>query len=330
MTEPLKTNRRRVLGTAAVGLFAPVMSPLLGATMSSARAAAVAGPLDLEIKRYQLGSFKLTVISDGASIQQKPWETFGTDQPQSAVEDLLRTNFLPTQKFAVSYAPAILDTGSEVILIDTGFGESGRMSGSGKMLPALAAAGYSTDQISIVLLTHMHRDHIGGLIEGSISPFGSARYVANATEYDFWVSDNRKGTPAEANHLIALSNVKPLAPKMTFVEDGQEVVPGVTAISAPGHSPGHMMLHLESDGQRMVMIADTVVHYALSVQRPDWEVRFDMDKALAAVSRKRALDMIATDHLPFMGYHMPHPSIGYLDRSGSGYHYAPATYQFDI
>jgi glyoxylase-like metal-dependent hydrolase (beta-lactamase superfamily II) len=117
---------------------------------------------------------------------------------------------------------------------------------------------------------------------------------------------------------------------MTFVKDGDEIVSGVTAIAAPGHSPGHMLLNIESDGKRMVMIADTVVHYALSIQRPDWEVRFDMDKAQAVVSRKKFLDMIATDRVPFFGYHMPHPSIGYLDRAGPGYRYIPATYQFDI
>ena len=318
------------MGTAGLGLAASLLPPLLDGTTARAAAESLGGTVGFEVKRYKLGSFELTVVSDGASVQEKPWETFGTDQPPASVEDLLRSNFLPTQRFVVSYAPAILNTGRDIILIDTGFGEGGRASGSGKLMASLAAAGFRADQISIVLLTHMHRDHIGGLLEGGVSPFKNARYVANATEFDFWMSDSRKGTPAEANHLMALSHVKPLAPKMTYVKDGEDVVPGVTAIAAPGHSPGHMLLNLESDGRRIVVVADTVIHYAVSIQRPDWEMRFDMDKVPAAANRKKFLDMIATDRVPFFGYHMPHPSVGYLERSGLGYRWVPATYQFDV
>ena len=214
----------------------------------------------------------------------------------------------------MSYAPAIIDTGREVILVDTGFGESLRPGGAGKMLQGLTAAGYTAEQVTMVVLTHLHRDHIGGLMEAGAPTFKNARYALNATEYDFWVSDEREGTPAEANYLMVLSHVKPLAAKMAFLKDGQDIVSGITAIAAPGHSPGHTILNIESDGKRAIAMADTAVHYALNLQRPDWELRFDMDKAAAAISRKRVLDMIATDRAPLLGYHMPHPSVGFLER----------------
>ena len=121
-------------------------------------------------------------------------------------------------------------------------------------------------------------------METGAPTFKNARYALDATEYDFWVSDGRKGTPAEANHLMVLSHVKPLVEKMTFFKDGQDVVSGITAIAAPGHSPGHTILNIELDGNWAIAMADTAVHYALNLQRPDWEVRFDMDKAAAAIA----------------------------------------------
>lgn len=330
MNDIVRTSRRRFFQLAGVGLASPLLLPAAGSLSPAFANQPAASASSFEVRPYKFGSFKITIVSDGETIQEKPWETYGTDQPQDAVRTLLQQNFLPTDKFAVSFAPAIIDTGREVILVDTGFGESLRSGGAGKMLQGLAAAGYTADQVTMVVLTHLHRDHIGGLMEASAPTFKNANYALNATEYDFWVSDERKGTPAEANHLMVLSHVKPLAAKMTFLKDGQDIVPGITAIAAYGHSPGHMILNIESDGKRAIAMADTAVHYAVNLQRPDWEMRFDMDKAAAAVSRKRVLDMIATDRVPLLGYHMPHPSVGFLEKREGGYTYLPASYQFDV
>ena len=331
MSERTDLKRRGLLGAAGVGLLAmPAIVTRRAYAETETDRPASQGPVELDAKQLRLGSFKIVVVSDGASIQPRPWETYGLDQPQDSVRSLLDQNFLPLDRFAVSYAPAIIDTGSDIVLTDTGFGEATRASGSGRLLAGLTAAGYAPEQVTIVALSHLHRDHIGGLMEGGRPTFPNARYVVNQVEYDFWVSSERVGTPAEENHKMVLANVVPLAPKMTFLKDGQDVVPGMTAMLAAGHSPGHMVFHLESQDKRLMMISDSVVHYVLSLQRPDWQVRFDMDKPAAAETRKRVLDMIATDRLPFFGYHMPHPSVGFLDRRDTGYYFVPETYQFDI
>ncbi len=114
---------------------------------------------------------------------------------------------------------------------------------------------------------------------------------------------------------------------MTFLNDQGEVVSGIRAMAAPGHTPGHMAFHIESEGKRLLLGADFCNHYVLSLQRPDWEVRFDADKAKAAETRKKMLDMIAADRIPFTSYHMPFPSVGYVEKAGEGYRYVPATYQ---
>jgi glyoxylase-like metal-dependent hydrolase (beta-lactamase superfamily II) len=283
-----------------------------------------------ETNRFKLGNFEVLVIKDGAAVSGPPNETFGTNQSAEAVGALLEENFLPKDKFVNSFAPVMINTGSERVLFDTGFGEAGRANGNGRLQEGLAAAGYKPEDISIVVLTHMHGDHIGGLMEKDAPAFPNARYVAGKVEYDFWTSDARVGTPAENGHKGVLGKVKPLADKMTFIGEGAEVVSGITGIEAFGHSPGHMIFRVESEGRQLVLTADTANHYVLSLQRPEWEVRFDMDKAAAAATRKKVFDMIATDKLAFLGYHMPFPSVGYVEKQDQGYRFVPKSYQFDL
>jgi glyoxylase-like metal-dependent hydrolase (beta-lactamase superfamily II) len=283
-----------------------------------------------EINQFKLGSFKITAVRDGSNVLEKPFETFGTNQDPEAVKTLLTENFLPADKFVNSYSPAIIDTGSDVILVDTGFGAGGRERGMGKLQDGLKAAGYSADDITVVALTHMHGDHIGGMMEGGAPAFKNARYVAGQAEYDFWTDKAREGTPAEGGHKAVLANVVPFAEKTTFIKEGDSVVSGITAMLAPGHTPGHMVFHAQSDNKQLVFTGDTANHYILSLLHPEWEVRFDMNKAEAAASRKKVFDLIATDKIAFLGYHMPFPAVGFVEKQGAGYRFVPKSYQFDI
>jgi glyoxylase-like metal-dependent hydrolase (beta-lactamase superfamily II) len=143
------------------------------------------------------------------------------------------------------------------------------------------------------------------------------------TEYDFWTGGS---APAErAAGVTPL--VTPFAERTTFIEPGQAVVSGVEAVEAFGHSPGHMCYHIESEGARVLVTADTANHFVFSLQRPDWEVRFDMDKAAAAATRKKIFGMVAADRIPFIGYHMPFPAVGYVEAMGEGFRYVPESYQ---
>ena len=117
---------------------------------------------------------------------------------------------------------------------------------------------------------------------------------------------------------------------MSFIGDGEAVVPGITSMAAFGHTPGHMIYGLESGGRKLILTADTANHFVLSLQRPDWEVVFDTDKAQAAAARKAVFDMVAADRLPFIGYHMPFPSVGFVETASEGYRFIPEIYQFDL
>ncbi len=195
------------------------------------------------------------------------------------------------------------------------------------MISALEASGYKADDVSLVVLSHFHPDHIGGLMEDGKPAFANARYAAGQREFDFWTDPARLESPAKTVAQMVEKNVKPFAEKATFIDDGKEVVPGIHAIGAYGHTPGHLAFRVESDGKSLVLISDTANHSVITLQRPDWHVSFDIDKDMAVATRKRIFDMIATDRLPFIGYHMPFPSLAYLQREGEGYRYIPETYQ---
>jgi len=324
-----KTDRRtmfKLAGGAAMALTAPQIM-VRAASAQIATASEVGNP---GFSKFRLGEFEVTTVLDGGRPSDGPHPTFGENQEAVAVAELMEANFLPSDKFVNGFAPVVIDTGSEKILFDTGLGEGGRANGLGQLRERMQAAGHQPDDIDIVVLTHFHGDHIGGLMEGGAPAFANARYVAGQAEYDFWTAPERaEGQTANAAKAVE-ANVVPLAENMTFLADGDEVVSGISAVAAFGHTPGHLAFAVESGGRRLMLTADTSNHYVASLMRPDWHVRFDMDKDMAVETRKRIFDQIATDRIPFIGYHMPFPAVGFVEKIDLGYRYVPATYQFDL
>lgn len=324
----ISTDRRSAmkLGLAGtVGLAAPHI--LTRAAHAQAPVSQVDNP---GFSRFSLGGFEVTAIQDGTRPMDDPHTIFGEDQAPEEVAALLEANFLPTDRSLNGFTPVLVNTGTELILFDTGLGAAARDGGMGKLRSRLEASGYAPGDVTIVVLTHFHGDHIGGLMEDGAPAFANARYVMGQVEYDFWTADERLSGATEGNANAVRANVVPLAENATFVGDGDEVVPGITAMLAAGHTPGHMIFDLESEGRRLVLTADTANHYVLSVQRPDWHVRFDMDKEAAVQTRRRVFDMIASERIPFIGYHMPFPSAGFLERIDQGYRFVPVSYQLEL
>lgn len=301
-------SRRQALIAAA----ALPVAPLLGAGPALARAEMLGASQPL-FHRFTLGSFEVTALLAGTRTTDKPQETFGLNASPEDFAALAEANFLPADRTQNFFTPVVVNTGTELVLFDTGLSAEGTG-------VALSAAGIAPDQVDIVVLTHMHGDHIGGLMaaDGATPTYPNARYVTGTAEYDHWAAAGNEGFD---------KNVRPLAEKTTFLDDGGSPAGGITALPAPGHTPGHMAYMLESDGQRLVLTADTANHYVFSLQQPDWEVRFDADKAMGAETRKKVFGMIAADRIPFIGYHMPFPAVGYAEPKDAGFRFVPQSYQ---
>lgn len=326
-TQNLCTRRNLMVGStlAIAGLAMPQIMTR-AAQAETPRASADAPGF----RRIRIGDFEVVTLLDGKRAADGPHPIFGADQTPETVGALLRENFLPENRFVTGFAPVLVNTGSDLVLFDTGFGADGRGNGLGQLEANLRAAGYTPDAITIVVLTHLHGDHINGLTGGGNPSFPNARYVVGQIEYDFWTDSARAGTPAENNAKAVQAKVVPFAEKTTFIKAGDDVVSGITSIAAFGHTPGHLAFHLQSAGKQILLTADTANHYVVSLQRPDWHVAYDIDKAQAAATRKKIFDRIATDRLPFIGYHFPFPSIGFVEKAETGYRYVPASYQFDL
>ena len=331
MSRPNPTLSRRSVLTAAAGAAA---SLALGSPLSSpARAAApMLGASRPTHYRFKLGDFEITTLYDGAVQIPKVHPIFGKNQDPETVKAYLAANNLPPDKMAISFSPVIVNTGKEVVLFDSGYGEELRARGAGKTASSLAAAGFAPDQIDVVVITHCHPDHVSGLMDGEKAVFPNARYVCGDVEYNFWsrkelLESSDKNMVRRATAVQ--NNLVPLADKIGFLKPDADVVTGITSVQAFGHTPGHMCYHIESAGKRFLIFADTTNHYVASLAKPDWHCVFDMDADKAVPARKKILDMVSADKIPAAGYHMPFPAVGHVAKKGDGYVWIPATYHLD-
>ncbi|KAB2880086.1 MAG: MBL fold metallo-hydrolase [Albidovulum sp.] len=305
MTQPFGLTRRHAL---LAGACAPLVVARPTPTLAKAPQQGAALP---QFSRFMLGAFEVTTLLAATRAVDNPHTIFGLNASEEEFAAASRTAFLPTDMAQFFFTPTLVNTGAALILFDTGTDPAG-------ITAALSAAGYAPGDVDMVVLTHMHPDHIGGMATEGAPTFPNAGYAAGAIEHNHW--------SGAANELFD-KNVRPFAARTAMLADGGTVAPGITAVSAFGHTPGHLAFMVENGGKALMITADTANHPVWSLARPDWEVKFDADKPAAAAARSKIFGMIASERIPFVGYHMPFPATGFVEAEGDGFRYVPSSYQ---
>ena len=299
--------------------------------------AAIQGEMQPTIYRFKLGGFEVSTIMDSKVIRSGLTPSFGGEAGAAEVKALAAAARIDADRYEHPFTPMLVNTGKELVLFDTGNGslsaEYEQMKGRlppGNLVARMAQAGYKPEDVDVVVLTHGHPDHIGGLTKGGQPVFPNARYVFGAAEFDFWNKGENIREARKFNRELYMKIVVPLANRATMIKPGDEVVPGIRAVDAAGHSPGLLAFTIESEGKRLINWADTCNHYVVAIQRPDLHLDVDDDKEKAVATRKRILDMAATDKLFVAGFHMPFPGLGWVEKTSGGYRWVPHSYQMNL
>jgi len=274
--------------------------------------------------RFGLGDAEVTVVSDGPLPLGPPKGTF-VGVSDDEVKKMLSDNFLSPDNVVLEQNSPIVNTGDKLILFDTGMGTAKNFGPTtGRQQKSMKEAGIKPEDIDAVVFSHAHIDHIGGVVDDSGKVlFPNAQYYIAQSDLDFWTDEGKEGGPLKDFIVHARKNLLPVRDRLVFFKDGQEFLPGVQAISAPGHTVGHTIFMINSNGKSLAFLGDLTHHPILLLEKPRMQFSYDTDPKQAAETRVKLLDMIATNKIPVMAYHYAWPGIGHIAKTAEGFHYYP-------
>ncbi len=315
------TTKRRFLAGAAAGAAALAL-PRPGLAKMPAGL-----PQAPTFYRFKLGSAECTVVTDGQLPLGDPNASFVNITHEEIARELT-DNFLPTQNAVLEQNILVANFGDRVVLFDTGMGADHLFgSTTGKLLGTLRQAGIDPANVDAVVMSHAHIDHCGGLVgDGGVLNFPNAQYFIGQADFDYWTDDAKipAAYPARASFLAqARKNLLPVKERIHFYRDGEEILPGVTALAAPGHTVSHSIFMISSGSQQLCYIGDLAHHPVLLLEHPRTQFAYDTDPVQSAESRVRMLSMLAANRVPVLAYHFAWPGIGHVAAAGDGFRYFP-------
>jgi glyoxylase-like metal-dependent hydrolase (beta-lactamase superfamily II) len=288
--------------------------------------------------RFTLDEVEITVLNDGyfklpaavPGMDVSPHEFSALNVDPSTRETYFRSRLVPDDDMPLEASPVVIDSGGRRVLVDTGWSAVKAPPTTGHLGAALDASGITPQSIDLVVLTHCHPDHLGGLVDPAINApsFPNAEVVLSDVELDLWtgaraeerLKDFPLPLPMIQDVLGAVKDrLRPIPP-------GAEVSPGITSLEAHGHTQGHMALIVETADHALLLPGDAIATIHAAFERPEWQNLFDHEPERAAKTRRRLLDRATTDEMLILGYHFPFPGLGRALRDAQAYRWYPAAW----
>lgn len=314
-------HRRTILAAGA----ALALPPFLRASPAAGQAAPAApGPA---FQKLSVGSLEVTVVTDGAAARSAANPGVVANAQPDQVAAALRAAGIPGPEFLQPFNPTVVRTRAGLVAIDVGTSGTGGPQ-TGRFLANMREAGLDPAQVVAVVVTHLHPDHFSGLTDANNTPnFPNAQVFVPQRDWAYWTDEGEETRARDMLKPIFGAVRRRFAPyqgRIVTFAAGSQVVPGITAQDAPGHSPGHAVL-VVADGNDSLMVSGDAIHApAFFWANPEWFIGFDSDPAQAVATRKRLLDQLATDRMPTVVYHAGMPAVGRAERAGTGYRMVPA------
>jgi len=326
-----RLSRRDALRLFGLASFTAAFTPSL---LRAAETAPTAAPvLSLAggqpgFYRFNIGAIEALALSDGGMAPAVNECPFGVGEPREKVAATLHDAFLPTDKVRIPFNVLVVRLGSDLVMIDAGCGGAFGPIG-GHLTAQLAAAGIKPEQITAIILSHVHGDHFGGLLDANKEPaFKNAKLFIHRQEHAFWIGaspdlsamkmadDTKKNFIAGAQSVLAA-----FKGKWQLISSSEKLFDGLEIVEAFGHTPGHIALLFSSGNDQLLHFVDAAHHHVLSFAHPEWIMAFDSHPAAAIETRKKLFDRAAADRLRLFGAHMPFPALGHLRSTQGHYEY---------
>jgi len=320
-TQEFSRRRRDLLLGTGLMLAA---TPLLTASPARADIDPAIAPLRA-VHSFHLGAMKVTMIDDARFTFPAP--AFAANQPGGSIGPFLDKFGLPTDTVTAHLQTTLVETGNRKVLLDTGMGDlafPGNDLDAGRTFAGLAAIGVTPDQITDVILSHGHPDHVGACAVKGVPCFENATYHMPPEELEFWTQ--KPGDEQNfLNFMLAAGNDKlePVRAMIRSYHSGDEIVPGITAIAAPGHTLAHHAFMLANGGARLLHLVDVAVHYLVGPEEPDWALAVELDPDQAQATRRSLFKQAAEEKLLVAAYHFPFPGIGRIVEMENAWRFVP-------
>ncbi|MEM9635676.1 MAG: MBL fold metallo-hydrolase [Pseudomonadota bacterium] len=323
----ISLSRRSLFAAAGAGAIAAAGGVSFIPSPAQAAAPKAGEPLAGAL-RYKVGDFEVTALLDGY-LDVTPEVVVGYEEAEG--QRLRDVALIEGNALRIPVNAYLVNTGERLVLVDAGTSDALGPT-MGRLPSALAAAGVTADQIDAVLITHMHPDHLFGAVDGDGKPvFKNAELILPEVDNAFWYDDAAmNGAPEQFKpfFLGARRAAEAYKGKQTLFSGDKEILPGVSAMALPGHTPGHSGYVFDSNGETLVIAGDIIHMTVYQFERPDWGIGFDIDAPTAAATRKKFFDQAASDKLFFAGAHIPFPGMGRVVKNGDGYRFVAAGWPY--